>query len=71
MMKSGSTARHTGEGRRTLLDRLRELIAALDRRAPHLGRKGEQRIARESAILKKEAQERIAQLEAPCGDDVM
>lgn len=61
----------TKEGRGTLIDRLRELVAALDRRIPHIERKGEQRIARDSALLKKQAQERIAQLETVCAEDTL
>jgi hypothetical protein len=47
-----------------LIRRLRELIAALDRRVPHLEREGENQIAREAAALKQRAQERIAELGA-------
>lgn len=63
MITSHNEARATENKRQTLLARLRELVAALDRRVPHLERQGEPRIARDSARLKKEAQERIAQLE--------
>jgi chorismate mutase len=42
---------------------LRELVAALDRRVPHVERVGEVKIAREAAALRKEAQRRIADLE--------
>src|SRR5688572_22639432 len=55
-------------GDRPVLSRLRELIAALDRRAPHLERAGERRIARDAAHLKALAEERISQIEAPGGD---
>jgi hypothetical protein len=48
---------------RQLLDNLRELIAALDRRVPHLERAGEESIAREAAQLKAAALARIADLE--------
>ena len=51
------------ESRRELVEELRELIAALDRRVPQIERYGEQDIARDSALLKKKAQERIARLE--------
>ena len=51
------------QSRRKLVHELRELIAALDRRVPQLEREGEQDIARDSALLKKKAQERIARLE--------
>ncbi len=39
---------------------LRELIRALDRRVPHAGRPGELRIARDAAMLRREA---VAQIE--------
>ena len=56
-----------GDEKDTVVDRntfrrLRELIAALDRRVPHLERDGEIRIAREAAALKKKALVRIAEL---------
>jgi hypothetical protein len=38
---------------------LRELIGALDRRVPHLERSGEIRIARDAAMLRREAVLRI------------
>ena len=50
-------------GRQRLIDELRELIAALDSRVPHLEREGETRIADEAAALKEKAVKRIAQLE--------
>ena len=50
--------------RKELIGHLRELVEALDRRIPHMEREGEGVIAHESAVLKKKAQERIAQLEA-------
>lgn len=46
-----------------VIARLRELIAALDRRKPRPERKVESQIAAESAALREEAVERIAQLE--------
>jgi hypothetical protein len=42
---------------------LHELVEALDRRVPHPDRAGETAIARDSAGLKKAAENRIAQLE--------
>jgi hypothetical protein len=65
MMMSPHTATATEENRTMLIDRLRELVAALDQRIPHIEREGEQRIARDSAALKAQAQERIAELERP------
>lgn len=47
----------------TRLARLRELIAALDRRVPRVERVGEASIARDAAALKKKALKRIAELE--------
>ena len=41
---------------------LRELVDALDRRVPHVERLGEARIAREAADLRKEAVHRIQEL---------
>lgn len=49
--------------RQELISDLRELVAALDRRVPRLEREGERRIARDSAMLKQKAQQRIAELE--------
>jgi len=49
------------------LRRLRQLIAALDRRVPHIERAGEIAIAHDAAMLRKEAVARIAQLEAASG----
>ena len=43
---------------------LRELIAALDRRVPHVERSGEAAIARDAAALREKAVKRIAVLEA-------
>jgi hypothetical protein len=57
---TGHEAEHT---RKTVVARLRELISALDRRVPQIERAGEPRIAKESALLKRKAQERIAELE--------
>jgi hypothetical protein len=48
---------------RSLIARLRELIAALDRRTLRPERKGETLIAAESAELRKQATKRIAELE--------
>ena len=42
--------------------RLHELIAALDRRVPHVERAGETSIARAAAALKAEAMRRIQEL---------
>jgi hypothetical protein len=52
---------------------LHELIAALDRRVPHVEGTGEIAIARDAATLRTQALDRIAQLEAaseyPCVPD--
>ena len=45
-----------------LVELLRDLVAALERRIPQMGRAGEEGIARDSAALKAKALERIAQL---------
>jgi hypothetical protein len=52
------------EDRMQTLQNLRELIAALDRRVPHIERDGEVAIARMAATLKERALARIAELEA-------
>jgi hypothetical protein len=55
----------TSEGDRARARRhLRELIAALDRRVPHVERLGEVEIARAATALKKKAMERLAKLDA-------
>lgn len=46
------------------LRHLRELIAALDRRVPHVERIGETEIAREGRALRERALQRIVELEA-------
>ena len=46
-----------------VIKNLRELITALDRRVPRLERTGEAGIARNAAALRREALERIAELE--------
>ena len=55
--------RLTDEERRNLRRRLRNLISALDRRIPHFDRDGELRIVRDAAALKRQAQDRLAELE--------
>lgn len=47
---------------------LHELIAALDRRVPHVERAGEVAIARDAAALKKKALQRLAILETKSGN---
>jgi len=49
------------------LRHLRELIAALDRRVPHIERLGEMAIARDAATLRENALARITELEAVRG----
>ena len=46
-----------------LVRELLELIAALDRRLPHVERAGEIAIARDAAALKAKALQRVAELE--------
>jgi hypothetical protein len=46
-----------------MIDDLRELIVALNRRVPRLERTGEIAIARDAAALRDKAVERIAELE--------
>jgi hypothetical protein len=53
---------------RTVLEDLRELVVALDRRVPNLDRKGERDIARDAAALRAEAMNRIREIEnEDCG----
>jgi hypothetical protein len=49
-----------------VLRRLRELIAALDRRVPHLERVDEVEIARAAAALRKQAEQRLTEVETEC-----
>jgi hypothetical protein len=56
--------RQTGSERDRVVAELTELVAALDRRVPHVERVGEARIAREAAALRAEALARIAELKA-------
>ena len=46
-----------------LLRKLRELITALDRRVPQVQRAGEAAIARDAAVLRARAVQRIGELE--------
>lgn len=52
---------------RTLVDDLRELVAAIDRRVPRLERDGESAIALDARNLRRVAIRRIAELD---GDDI-
>jgi hypothetical protein len=47
----------------SMIEDLRELVQALDRRVPHFERRGETDIARDAESLKNKALERIAKLE--------
>jgi hypothetical protein len=52
-----------------VLNDLRELVAALERRVPRLERQGECDIARDASVLKAAALRRISELEqTPAGD---
>lgn len=57
--------RHTMQARsdQALMHDLLELVAALDRRVPHLEREGEHGIARDAQGLRRTALKRIAELE--------
>jgi hypothetical protein len=68
-MKSGSGLdsmvnknKSAGDGGR-VQRHLRELIAALDRRVPHLERVDEVEIARAAAALRKKAEQRLTEVE--------
>lgn len=60
-------AMNRDRGAPTVLDDLRALVAALDRRLPNLERIGQHEIARDAAALRAEAVHRIAELER-CAD---
>jgi hypothetical protein len=51
------------ENRPRLLRHLRELIAAIDRRVPHIERAGENAIVRDAVALREKAVNRITELE--------
>ena len=53
----------TDQERTDLRRRLRDLIAALDRRVPYFDRDGELEIVHDAAVLKRQAQDRLAKLE--------
>ena len=53
----------TPAARFAVLDDLRELVAALERRVPRLEREGEREIARDAEALKADALRRITTLE--------
>jgi hypothetical protein len=53
----------TDQERTDLRRRLRDLIAALDRRVPYFDRDGELAIVRDAAVLRRQAQDRLAHLE--------
>jgi hypothetical protein len=50
--------------RQEMIENLRELVKAIDKRARHLDLDGETEIARDAAALRQKAVERIAELEA-------
>ena len=52
-----------------LVRELLELIAAIDRRVPHVERAGEIEIARDASALKARALKRIGELERAWGND--
>jgi hypothetical protein len=60
----------TAPDRARLLRHLQELIAAIDRRVPHIERAGEIDIARDAATLREKALARIAELEPTALCDV-
>lgn len=55
---------------RQVIEELRELITALDRRVPHLERTGEVDIARNAAALRRAALKRIVDLELTLGERI-
>jgi hypothetical protein len=69
MITSQQKENTTEHGHEKLIADLRELVEALDRRIPQIKREGEQQIARDSAALRKTAQERIAALKLARSDE--
>lgn len=63
MTPKKQTEPQTNADRARQIRHLRELIAALDRRVPHVERSGEAAIARDAAALRDKALKRIAVLE--------
>jgi hypothetical protein len=59
-MTDRSTSTRTGTGQ--IIRELREFVAALDRRVPHVERVGEADIARDAAALRSRAIRRIEEL---------
>ena len=53
----------TDQERTDLRTRLRDLIAAIDRRITYFDRDGELEIVRDAAVLKRQAEDRLAKLE--------
>ena len=53
-----------GSDRDEMIENLRELVRAIDKRRWHLDHDGEVDIARDAAALRQKAIERIAELEA-------
>jgi hypothetical protein len=53
----------TEVGRESLIQHLRELIAALDARVPHLERTGETQIADEAIALRTKAVRRLSEID--------
>lgn len=63
-MKHEIAAADRNDSRTEQIQRLRELIEALDRRVPQIERTGEIQIARDAASLRDKALKRIATLES-------
>jgi hypothetical protein len=57
------SANEREDARQQQIRHLRELVAALDRRVPHIERAGEAAIARDAANLREKALARIAELD--------
>ena len=54
----------TASTRHEMIENLRELVKAIDKRRWHLDHDGEAEIARDAAALRQKAVERIAELDA-------
>jgi hypothetical protein len=53
----------SAEDRAETIEHLRELVRAIDKRSWHFERQGELEIARDAAMLRQKALDRIAELE--------
>jgi hypothetical protein len=62
LLMPSQTRQHGDTAHIELIAVLRDLVAALDRRIPQMGRAGEEAIARDSTALRSKALSRLAEL---------